>query len=77
MATETQETSKGDVRILVVDDESYMREVVRQALEGASFQVDEAADGEKALGMIRQYPYDVIITDLRMPGHAGGALDFP
>ena len=71
MATETQETSKGDVRILVVDDESYMREVVRQALEGASFQVDEAADGEKALGMIRQYPYDVIITDLRMPGPSG------
>jgi len=71
MATETQETSKEDVRILVVDDENYMREVVRQALEGASFQVDEAADGEKALGMIRQYPYDVIITDLRMPGPSG------
>jgi CheY-like chemotaxis protein len=32
-----------DVKILVVDDEDYMREIVRQALEGAGFQVEEAA----------------------------------
>ena len=64
-------TGKENVKILVVDDEPYMREIVRQALENASYQVDEAADGIRAIEMIRQYPYDVIITDLRMPGIAG------
>jgi DNA-binding NtrC family response regulator len=65
---------KKDVRILVVDDEDYMREVVRRALENACFEVDEAADGETALSMIRRYPYNVIITDLRLPGLTGEAI---
>jgi DNA-binding NtrC family response regulator len=62
---------KNDVRILVVDDEDYMREVVRQALEHAGFDVDEAADGKAAVAMLRKFPYNVIITDLRLPGLAG------
>ncbi len=62
---------KEHVKILVVDDEDYMREIVRRALEDVSFQVEEAADGDTALRMIRQYPYDVIITDLRLPGVPG------
>ncbi len=62
---------KEHVRILVVDDEDYMREIVRRALEDVSFQVEEAADGDTALRMIRQFPYDVIITDLRLPGVPG------
>jgi two-component system, NtrC family, response regulator AtoC len=65
---------KRDVRILVVDDEDYMREVVRQALENARFEVDEAADGKTALSMLRQHPYNVIITDLRLPGIRGEAI---
>ena len=62
---------KRDSKILVVDDEDYMREVVRSALETANFEVDEAVDGKTALTMLRQYPYNVIITDLRMPGITG------
>jgi two-component system, NtrC family, response regulator AtoC len=65
---------KKDVRILVVDDEDYMREVVRRALEGAGFEVEEAADGKAALSMVRQYPYNVIITDLRLPGCTGEVI---
>ncbi len=65
------EIDKSDVKILVVDDEDYMREIVRRALEDAEFQVEEAADGSTAIDMIRQYPYDVIITDLRLPGVPG------
>jgi len=63
-----------DVKILVVDDEDYMREIVRQALEGAGFQVEEAATGGAALEMMRRYPYDVIVTDLRLPGANGEKL---
>jgi DNA-binding NtrC family response regulator len=65
---------KTDVRILVVDDEDYMREVVRQALENAGFEVEEAADGKSAVSMLRKYPYSVIITDLRLPGLTGEAI---
>jgi two-component system response regulator AtoC len=65
---------KKDIKILVVDDEDYMREVVRRALENVSFEVDEAADGKTALEMLRKYPYNVIITDLRMPGLTGEAI---
>jgi two-component system, NtrC family, response regulator AtoC len=60
-----------DVKILVVDDENYMREIVRRTLEDSGFLVEEAADGKVALHMIRRYPYDVIVTDLRMPGSPG------
>jgi DNA-binding NtrC family response regulator len=63
-----------DVKILVVDDEDYMREIVRQALERADFDVAEAADGSVAMEMMRQYPFDVIITDLRLPGVPGEKL---
>ena len=63
--------AREDVKILVVDDENYMREIVRHALEDTGFQVEEAADGKAALQMIRRYPYDVIVTDLRMPGPPG------
>jgi two-component system response regulator AtoC len=63
-----------DVRILVVDDEDYMREVVRRALENAGLEIDEAADGKSALTMLRQHPYNVIITDLRLPGLSGEAI---
>ncbi len=64
-------SNKEHVKILVVDDEDYMREIIRRALEEANYRVEEAADGDTAVGMIRQYPYDVIITDLRLPGIPG------
>jgi two-component system, NtrC family, response regulator AtoC len=65
---------KSAVKILVVDDEDYMREIVRHALENACYEVDEAADGNTALLMLRQSAYDVIITDLRLPGTSGEAI---
>jgi DNA-binding NtrC family response regulator len=66
--------SKKDLKILVVDDEHYIREVIRQALENADFEVEEAPDGGTGLSMLRKYPYDVIVTDLRLPGLSGEAL---
>ena len=53
MGAESMEPRK-DVRILVVDDEDYMREVVRRALENAGLEIDEAADGKSAIAMLRQ-----------------------
>jgi DNA-binding NtrC family response regulator len=70
-----QVTGKEDVKILVVDDEDYIREVVRETLQNAGYsRVDEAEDGEKALELIRKNPYDVVITDLRLPGVGGETI---
>jgi two-component system response regulator PilR (NtrC family) len=59
------------IKVLVVDDEDYIRDVVRQKLEASGYAVEEASDGDVAVQMIRKCPYDVIITDLRMPGTPG------
>lgn len=65
---------KENVRVLVVDDEDFMRDLVRQALENAGMEVDEAANGKQALTMLQQYPYKVLVLDLRLPGMSGEAI---
>ncbi len=54
-------------RILVVDDERAHRVMLRAHLEDAGYQVLEAADGEQALGLASQEPYDLALMDVVMP----------
>ncbi len=54
-------------RVLVVDDEATMRELVRLYLERDGFVVDEAANGIEALAMTQAQNYDLVILDLMMP----------
>ncbi|MFQ5744516.1 MAG: response regulator [Acidobacteriota bacterium] len=54
-------------RILVADDESSVREILRRFLEERGFQVETAADGEEALAIIRQGQTDLLLLDLKMP----------
>ena len=63
-----------NIRVLVVDDESYIRDTIRKALEIAGLESDEASDGRTALEMVRQFHYNIIITDLRLPVLDGEAL---
>ncbi len=58
-------------RILIVDDEEGIREVLRDFFEGEGFKVFEAAAGTDALEMTRENRFDVILTDLIMPGPDG------
>jgi CheY-like chemotaxis protein len=58
-------------RILVVDDESQIRSMLRQALTRSGYDVDEAADGKQAIDMLRQGSYDVVIADILMPEKDG------
>jgi CheY-like chemotaxis protein len=58
-------------RALVVDDEAGIRRLVRRALEGRGFVVDEAQDGAEALRRFRANPADLVVTDLYMPGTDG------
>jgi excisionase family DNA binding protein len=58
-------------RVLVVDDESAIRELLSKTLALAEYDVDLAADGRSALERLRIIPYDLLITDLKMPGVDG------
>lgn len=61
-----------DTRVLVVDDETFFREVVSGHLRQNGYAVDTAAGGEEALEQLRTGgPYAVLITDLTMPGLGG------
>lgn len=61
-------------RILLVEDEAGMRRVVRDALEQAGHEVDTAANGAEALERLSERSFDLIVTDLKMPGLGGRAL---
>jgi DNA-binding response OmpR family regulator len=61
-------------RILVVDDEETIREVVSRYLVRGGFQVIEAADGFEALDAIKDNPPDLIVLDLMLPGIDGLTL---
>jgi DNA-binding response OmpR family regulator len=54
-------------RLLIVDDEADIREVVREYAELSGYEIDEADDGVKAVEMVSQKQYDCIILDVMMP----------
>jgi response regulator RpfG family c-di-GMP phosphodiesterase len=58
-------------RILVVDDERVIREILAEFLALEGFSVHTVEDGEKALTELRLHPYDLLITDLKMPKLSG------
>jgi putative two-component system response regulator len=64
------------VRVLVVDDEEFLRYIVRERLEQAGYTVDEACNGNDALDKLGNGhgPYEVLLTDIRMPKMDGIAL---
>jgi two-component system, NtrC family, sensor kinase len=61
-------------RVLIVDDEESVRELFGAVLEQDPLTVDMAATGEEGLERALQYPYDLIITDLKMPGLGGSSF---
>src|SRR5512144_1667976 len=63
--------SGGRPRVLVVDDEASIRDLLAKTLALAEYDVDVAPDGRSALDRMRMYPYDLLIADLKMPGMDG------
>lgn len=59
-------------RILIVDDEASMREFLSIALARMGYQVDAVDSAEAALEVFRESSYDVVITDIRIPGGMSG-----
>lgn len=54
-------------RILVVDDDPHIRDVIRFALEQAHHEVREASNGQQALDLLTTFPADLVILDVMMP----------
>ena len=60
--------------ILVVDDEDNLRDVLVEVLRRDGHEVDSAADGAEGLRRAQERRYDLVVTDLRMPGLEGPEL---
>jgi len=59
------------VKILLVEDKDSLRQMLATAIKKAGYRVDEAADGSAAAERIRKQPYQLVITDLRLPTLSG------
>lgn len=59
------------MKILLVEDKDSLRQMLSTAIRKAGYPVDEAADGNIAADKIRKQPYQLIITDLRLPTLSG------
>ena len=64
----------GPARVLVVDDEAEIAELMRAMLEGAGFEVATAESGAVALELLEAARFDAVVSDLRMPDMDGAAL---
>ncbi|HEY3738654.1 MAG TPA: response regulator, partial [Bryobacteraceae bacterium] len=62
------------MRILVVEDDSRMAELLRRGLASEGHNVDVAHDGVKGLEKARQNPFDALVLDVMLPGIDGLAL---
>ncbi|OGR31001.1 MAG: Fis family transcriptional regulator [Desulfuromonadales bacterium GWD2_61_12] len=58
-------------RLLIVDDEESMREVLSILLQREGYEVDSAGDGAQALCRLKEQGYDLVITDIKMPQVTG------
>ena len=60
-------SENGTYRILVVDDDEFVRNLVRVILKRAGYDADAAGDGSEALAKIGEQRYDLVMLDLMMP----------
>ncbi len=61
----------GGDRILIVEDEDLMRELLSRILEGENYRIFQASSGEEALKLLQDQAIDLVLTDLRMRGMNG------
>jgi len=66
--------SDSSKHLLLVEDEALLREAVAQQLADHGYQVQQAESGEAALARLSDFAFDIIVTDLRLPGIDGSAV---
>src|SRR3954465_7875376 len=57
--------------LLLVEDESPLRQAIAEQLTDRGYRVKQAESGETALACLAEFAFDIIVTDLRLPGVAG------
>jgi len=62
---------KSSIRILVIDDEESVLNLVTRILTGVGHEIDEASEGMEGLQMYEAASFDLVITDINMPGMDG------
>jgi diguanylate cyclase (GGDEF)-like protein len=76
MALATVASDTHPPRVLVADDSSIVRKILAAGLREGGFAIVEAKDGAEALEILRREPFDVVVTDMQMPGVDGlGVLE--
>jgi len=60
--------------LLIVEDEAALREVVAERLADQGYDVVQAANGEEAIDRLAEFAFDIVVTDLRLPGIDGGKV---
>jgi DNA-binding NtrC family response regulator len=66
--------AENPTHLLLVDDEEGFRTAIAEQLGEHGFRVEQAATGEAALERLAEFAFDILITDLRMPGVDGRQL---
>lgn len=74
MTDKLMDVLEEQVRILVVDDEEIVRDMLQDTLSKTGYKVQTARDGLDAISQIENEPFEIIITDLKMPGMNGAEL---
>jgi two-component system, NtrC family, response regulator PilR len=62
---------EGQKHLLIVDDEGALREAIAERLADQGFIVEQALNGEQALQRLTEFAFDILVTDLRLPGIDG------
>ena len=66
--------AEGQKHLLIVDDESALREAIAERLADHGFIVEQAGSGEEALQRLTDFAFDILIADLRLPGIDGAKV---
>lgn len=60
-----------EIKVLLVDDEPGIRDMIKEYMAGGGYDADEAGDGLRALEMLEGKKYDIVVLDIMMPGMDG------
>jgi adenylate cyclase len=62
---------QSSVKVLIVEDDEFLRELYAETLKGEGYQVETAADGEEGLAKIKSDGWDIILLDIILPKMSG------